>query len=40
VVLTSSYEDGGLGQRLATVPVLGFVPKDELTVGRLAELFG
>ena len=40
VVLTSSYEDGGLGPRLASVPVLGFVPKDELTLARLVELFG
>ncbi len=32
--------DGGLGPRLASVPVLGFVPKDELTVTRLVELFG
>ncbi|WP_377639132.1 response regulator [Oryzobacter terrae] len=40
VVLTSSDENGGLGPRLATVPVLGFVAKDELTVARLVELFG
>jgi DNA-binding NarL/FixJ family response regulator len=40
VVLTSSYADGGLGPRLASAPVLGFVPKDELTVARLVELFG
>jgi len=40
VVLTSSYERGGLGGRLEHRPVLGFLPKDELTVARLAELFG
>ena len=40
VVLTSSYERAGLGSRLERTPVLGFLPKDELTVARLAELFG
>lgn len=40
VVLTSSYQQGGLGDRLRRSPVLGFVSKDELTVARLAELFG
>ena len=40
VVLTSSYARGGLGSRLDHAPVLGFIPKDELTVARLAELFG
>ena len=40
VVLTSSYAGGGLGPRLESTPVLGFVQKDELTVARLAELFG
>src|SRR5215210_5522141 len=40
VVLTSSYAGGGLGGRLEHTHVLGFVPKDELTVARLAELFG
>jgi DNA-binding NarL/FixJ family response regulator len=40
VVLTSSYAGGGLGARLERTPVLGFVQKDELTVARLAELFG
>jgi DNA-binding NarL/FixJ family response regulator len=40
VVLTSSYEGGGLGPRLGLVPMLGFVQKDALTVARLAELFG
>jgi DNA-binding NarL/FixJ family response regulator len=40
VVLTSSYEGGGLGTRLEHAPVLGFVQKDELTVARLSELFG
>ncbi len=40
VVLTSSYAGGGLGPRLEHTPVLGFVPKDELTVARLTELFG
>ena len=40
VVLTSSYAGGGLGPRLETTPVLGFLQKDELTVSRLAELFG
>lgn len=40
VVLTSSRPDGGLGARLTRAPVLGFVQKDELTVSRLAELFG
>jgi len=40
VVLTSSYAGGGLGPRLELTPVLGFVQKDELTVARLAELFG
>lgn len=40
VVLTSSYDGGGLAARLVDLPVLGFVPKDQLTAGRLAELFG
>jgi DNA-binding NarL/FixJ family response regulator len=40
VVLTSSYERTRLGSRLDQSPVLGFLPKDELTVARLAELFG
>ena len=40
VVLISSYAGGGLGPRLANTPVLGFLQKDELTVPRLAELFG
>ena len=40
VVLTSSYAGGGLGPRLESTPVLGFLQKDELTVARLAELFG
>ena len=40
VVLISSYAGGGLGARLERAPVLGFVQKDELTVARLAELFG
>jgi len=40
VVLISSYSEGGLGDRLVDAPVLGFVRKDELTVARLAELFG
>ena len=40
VVLTSSYPQGGFGAQLSTLPVLGFVPKEQLTVGRLAELFG
>jgi DNA-binding NarL/FixJ family response regulator len=40
VVLTSSYAQGGLGGRLDHSPVLGFLPKDQLTVARLAELFG
>lgn len=40
VVLISSYPGGGLGARLANAPVLGFVQKDDLTVTRLAELFG
>lgn len=40
VVLTSSYAGAGLGGRLEHTPVLGFVAKDELTVARLAELFG
>ena len=40
VVLTSSYAGGGLGPRLEHTPVLGFVQKDQLTVARLAELFG
>jgi len=40
VVLTSSYAGGELGARLEQTPVLGFVPKDELTVARLSELFG
>jgi hypothetical protein len=39
-VLISSYPRGGLGARLANAPVLGFVQKDDLTVTRLAELFG
>jgi DNA-binding NarL/FixJ family response regulator len=43
VVLTSSYDwDGLLGQlepRLQQSPVLGFLPKDQLTVLRLTELF-
>ncbi len=40
VVLTSSYAGGGLGPRLQAMPVLGFLQKDELSVTRLAELFG
>jgi len=40
VVLTSSHRQGGMGSRLSTVPVLGFVAKDDLTVARLDELFG
>ena len=40
VVLTSSHPQGGFGAQLSTLPVLGFVPKEELTVARLAELFG
>ena len=40
VVLTSSYPQGGFGAQLSTLPVLGFVPKEQLSVGRLAELFG
>jgi DNA-binding NarL/FixJ family response regulator len=40
VVLTSSYERAGLGTRLDDSPVLGFVPKDQLTITRLTELFG
>jgi DNA-binding NarL/FixJ family response regulator len=40
VVLISSYAGGGLGPRLGTAPVLGFLQKDELTMARLAELFG
>lgn len=40
VVLTSSYVGGGLGARLETAAVLGFVQKDQLTITRLAELFG
>jgi DNA-binding NarL/FixJ family response regulator len=40
VVLISSYAEVGLGHRLEHAPVLGFVQKDELTVARLADLFG
>lgn len=40
VVLTSSHEWRGLGSHLEQGPVLGFVPKDQLTVAKLAELFG
>jgi DNA-binding NarL/FixJ family response regulator len=38
VVLTSSHE--WRGSRVEQGPVLGFVPKDQLTVAKLAELFG
>ena len=40
VVLTSSYQRGGLAPAWRTALCLGFLPKDELTVARLAELFG
>jgi DNA-binding NarL/FixJ family response regulator len=40
IVLISSCSEGGLGARLADAPVLGFVRKDDLTIARLAELFG
>jgi DNA-binding NarL/FixJ family response regulator len=40
VVLTSSHEWRSLGSRLEQGPVLGFIPKDQLTVAKLAELFG
>ena len=39
VVLISSYERGGFSARLEHSPVLGYLPKDQLTVARLAELF-
>lgn len=40
VVLTSSYEQSVLRPQLEHSPVLGFVPKDKLTVAKLNELFG
>ena len=40
VILISSYAENGLGARVANAPVLGFLRKDDLTVARLAELFG
>ena len=40
VVLTSSRAGAELGALIEESSVLGFVQKDELTVARLAELFG
>lgn len=40
VVLISSYPARELGERLESAPALGFVQKDQLSVARLAELFG
>jgi DNA-binding NarL/FixJ family response regulator len=40
VVLTSSYDRSELSRPVDDLAVLGFLSKDELTLGRLAELFG
>lgn len=38
VVLTSSSDAASYGERLASAPVRGFIPKDRLTPQALAEL--
>jgi DNA-binding NarL/FixJ family response regulator len=38
VVLTSSSDAASHGERLATAPVCGFIPKERLTARALAEL--
>jgi len=40
VVLVSSHGREDFGARLRAAPVAGFVPKDELSVERLAEILG
>jgi DNA-binding NarL/FixJ family response regulator len=40
VVLTSSHDATVFSDRLASAPVLGFVPKDDLSVDRLVALLG
>lgn len=38
VILTSTRDAEDFGSRIATAPVLGFVPKHEMSVGRLQSL--
>ncbi|GAA1955673.1 hypothetical protein GCM10009798_13640 [Nocardioides panacihumi] len=40
VVLTSSHDTTVFRDRLAAAPVRGFLPKDDLSVGRLLALIG
>jgi len=40
VVLVSSYDAAVYGERLATAPVCGFIPKSELSGDALARLVG